>query len=302
MKKKLFSITIIMFIVCLVSKMDAQVNLKTEYFGNSNYVDDDTEETLGKGSAILYQADVNIPLYSKLNEREQPSALGFYLGGAYADLTNKNFSEDLVLNEIMNLYLGLSYTRPIGKKWSMMVSLGAGLYSPTTKFSAITSKNLLGNGAILFVCDINKNLKLGGGVAVNNSFGFPMAFPAIYFNWSTDGRFVANVSLMDGLESSFGYSFSDYYTLSAIMDLNGQMAMIRKDDKDQIFSHQYLVTGLRNELTLSDKVSIPITVGINMLRMTAYSNRNIKSMFSNSGRSGYFDVSLYVSAGISVNF
>lgn len=295
-------ITLITLLVAVSYQLNAQISLNTEYFGKSYYLDDDTEEKLGKGSAVVYQADINIPVYQKLNEREQPTSWGINLGSTYADLNNKSFTDDLVLNEMMNVYIGISHMRPISKKWSMMVSLGAGIYSPTTRFSKINSKNILGNGGIVFVCDVNKNLKIGGGVAVNNSFGFPMAFPAIYVNWSTDGRFVANVSLMDGLQSSFGYSFSKYYTLSAIMDMNGQMALVEKDGKDKMFSHQYLVTGLRNEFNLSDKISIPITAGINMLRMAEYSDRSLKSMFKSTDRSGYFDVSLYISAGININF
>lgn len=298
MKKALF-ITIIL--ISLSHQLNAQISLNTEYFGKSYYLDEDTEEKLGKGSAIIYQADINVPLYQRLNERNQPTSWGINLSGAYANMNNKNFKDDLVLDEIMNLYIGISHMRPISNKWCVLISAGAGVYSPTTRFSRINSKNILGGGGIVFVCDVNKNLKLGGGLAINNSFGFPMAFPAVYVNWTTGGRFDANVSLMDGLQSSFGYSFSKYYTLSVILDMNGQMALLEKDGKNKMFSHQYLVTGLRNEFNISDKISIPITGGINMLRMSEYSDRSLKAMFK-SAESGYFDVSLYISAGLNIKF
>lgn len=94
---------------------------------------------------------------------------------------------------------------------------------------------------------------------------------------------------MDGLVSSFGHSFTKQYTLSAIIDMNGQMTLVEKEGKDKIFSHQYLVTGLRNEFNLSDKISIPITASINMMRMAEYSDRSLKSMFKSTDKSGYFD-------------
>ena len=42
---------------------------------------------------------------------------------------------------------------------------------------------------VIFIHHFKSNLELGGGLAMNNSFGYPMLFPAIYFNWKTEGRY-----------------------------------------------------------------------------------------------------------------
>jgi hypothetical protein len=61
------------------------------------------------------------------------------LGGAYASLNNKNFSDDMV-SEIMNLQLGVFYLRPLNDKWSMMANIGVGVYAPFAEFSKIRYK------------------------------------------------------------------------------------------------------------------------------------------------------------------
>ena len=47
----------------------AQLTVKAEYIGQSAYRDDDTDKKISnyKGSSVIYQADLNIPLSVKMN-------------------------------------------------------------------------------------------------------------------------------------------------------------------------------------------------------------------------------------------
>ena len=300
MKKILFSI----FIVFGWSSMNAQVMFKTEYFGKSNYriTEGDTDEKVGnsKGSAIVYSGGVNIPLSLKLNENNRPTMWAVSMGGAYAKLDNKNFTESLVIDEVMNLGLNLNHLRPISDRWSMMASVGGGIYMPNTRLSKIRFKNVLGSAGVIFIYHLKPNLELGGGVALNNSFGYPMAFPAFYLNWTTEGQFDVKVSLMDGLEISAGYKVSKCLSLNIVAEMNGQMALIEQDGKDKIFSHQYLVAGFRPEIKIGKYVSIPITAGISAMRPTEITDRKLKSMFQDRGY--YFQIAPYASAGLKIGF
>ncbi|MDU1890307.1 MAG: DUF6268 family outer membrane beta-barrel protein [Dysgonomonas sp.] len=289
------------FLLCIYT--NAQISLKTEYMGTSSYRDDDTNEKIGdsKGSAIVYQGNINIPLSMKMNERNQPTAWSINTGASYVSLKNKNFTEDLVSDEIMNGYLGITHMRPISNKWSLILSLGAGVYSPTTNVSKITSKHILGNGCAIFVCNVRPNLQLGGGLAVNNSFGYPMAFPAMYLNWNTDGLFQVNISMADGLNMSAGYNLNKYMCTSLIFEMNGQMSLLEKDGKDMMFTHQYMIGGGRLNFKIADKISIPLTVGVNCMRIGMYKKRTLKAMFSDQP-GGYFQASPYIAAGIAINF
>ena len=299
---------LVMLLSVIGTKLSAQISLKTEYFGSSSYWHEtggDSRERIGdcKGSAIVYQGDINLPLSIKNTKYNRPSIWGVGISGSYAKLDNKNFTgefEGMVIDEILNGTFGISHIRPIGEKWNLIASVGIGLFTPTTKFSKMRGKELMGNGAVIFVRQIKPNLELGGGIAVNNSFGYPMVFPAIYFNWNLEGKFDFKVSVVNGLEVSAGYNINKYIDLSLIVEMSGQSAYVKKDDKEMVFGHQYFIAGLRPNIKLGNKVSIPITAGMHLIRSGFFSDRSLKGMFSNDDY--YFQAAPYASVGLKIGF
>ena len=298
MKKLLFFI----FMIVGYSGLYAQVRLKTEYFGRSGYRLPETDTGRnggnGEGSAIVYQGNVSIPLSVKLDENKRPTMWSINMNGAYAKLNNKNFTEPLVVDEIMNLGISLIHLRPLKNKWSLMTTIGGGIYMPGTKLSQVTFKNVLGSAGAVFICHLRPNLDLGGGLAINNSFGYPMLFPAFYLNWKTEGKYAVKVSAMRGLEMSAQYNAYDYLSLSFVFEMNGQMALLEQDGKDKIFTHQYLIIGLRPEIKLG-KVSIPLTVGFNATRPARMIDRKLKSMFQEE-EGHYFRIAPHASIGLNI--
>jgi hypothetical protein len=281
-----------------------QVMFKTEYLGSSSYrlSEDGKNEKVGnsKGSAMVFQGGVNIPLSIKMNENNRPTSWSLNVGGSYTKLDNKNFTEPLVLDEMLNLGVSLNHLRPLNDKWSVMATIGGGIYMPGTNFSGIGFKNILGSVGVVFIRHLKPNLDLGGGLAVNNSFGFPMIFPAVYLNWKTEGKFDVKVSMMKGLEMSVGYDVNENLRLYLIAEMNGQVALLEQDGKDKMFSHAYLVTGFRPEIKIGRNISIPVTVGINAWRPAAMTERKLKSIFQD--KEYYFQASPYVSVGFKMAF
>ena len=112
MKKVLF--LLLTFLV--YSSINAQIMFKTEYFGTSGYrmTEGDTDQKVGdsKGSAVVYQGGINIPLSMKSDENDRPIIWAVSLGGAYAKLDNRNFTEPFVIDEIMNIGFSISHLRP----------------------------------------------------------------------------------------------------------------------------------------------------------------------------------------------
>lgn len=300
MKKVLF--LWFMSLACLGVR--AQIVFKTEYFGTSSYrlMEGERDEKVGnsKGSAVVYQGGINIPLSMKLDENKRPTMWAISVGGAYAKLDNKNFTESLVIDEIMNLGLSLNHLRPLSKRWSMLAAIGGGIYMPGTRFSDIRLKNVLGNVGAIFIYHLRENFDLGGGVVMNNSFGYPMVFPAFYLNWTTEGRFAIKASMLEGMEVSAGYNASKSISLSLIAEMNGQMALLEQDGEDKMFSHQYIVAGIRPELRIGKRLSVLLTAGIHAMRPAEMTDRSLKSLFQ--GKGYYFQVSPYVSGGVKVGF
>lgn len=284
-----------------------QVSFKTEYIGNSGYYylppGEKPREKIGddRGSAMVYQGAVSIPLFLKTNENNRPTAWGVGFGGAYVSLKNQNFSEHMV-SEIMNLQLGVYHLRPLNDMWSMRASVGIGVFTPSVDFSKIGFKNVLASGGAVFIRHLNPNLDIGGGVAINSSLGYPMLFPAVYVKWKTQGKFDANIELVEGLEVSAGYDFNDKFKLSYALEMNGQVALLEKDGKDVIFSHQYIVTGFRPEIKLGEKgLLMTAMAGLNLYRPASYSDRTLKGVFAGDN-DYYFSVSPYASVGLKMKF
>ena len=296
---------ICVFIISIAStKSNAQVFFKTEYFGTSAYqmTEGDSSQRIGnsKGSAMVYQGGINIPLSMKLNEKNRPTMWSVSAGGAYVKLNNKNFTEPLVIDEVLNVGLSLNYQRPLNDRWSLKAGIGGGIFMPTSDLSQIGFGNVLGSVSAVFIRHLRPNLDLGGGLALNNSFGFPMLFPAFYLNWRTSGRYFVQASLKDGLDIAAGYNFNKNVKLSLVMEVNGQMALLKQDGKKKIFTHQYVVFGLRPEVKLGKRLSVPITVGLNATRTAQITDRSLKSIFQDKGYS--FRASPYASAGLQVAF
>lgn len=302
------SLLLVMLLFMIGTKLSAQISFKTEYFGTSSYwheTGEDSREKIGdcKGSAIVYQGSINIPVLMKNTKYNRPSIWGVGISGSYAKLDNSNFTgvyDGMVIDEMLNGTFGISHMRPIGEKWNLIASIGVGLFTSTTDFSKMRGKELMGNGALIFVRQIKPNLELGGGIAVNNSFGYLMVFPAIYFNWNLEGKFDLKVSVVDGLEVGAGYNVSKFLDLSLIVEMSGQSAYVIKADKEKIFSHQYFIAGLRPEIKLGNKVSIPITAGMHLVRSSFFSDRTLKGMFSNDDY--YFQAAPYASVGLKIGF
>ncbi|MFD2549339.1 DUF6268 family outer membrane beta-barrel protein [Sphingobacterium suaedae] len=306
MKSIILFLTTVVMSLSLVSKAQ-QVSFRTEYIGNSGYYylppGEKPREKIGdaKGSAAVYQGTFSMPLSTKLNENNRPTAWGVGFGGTYVSMKNTNFSQSMV-SEILNLQLGVYHLRPLDDKWSMRASIGMGIFSPSIDLSKISFKNMLASGGLIFIRHLNPNLDIGGGVAINSSLGYPMIFPAVYVKWKLHGKYDVNIEVIEGLELSASYQFGEKFKLAYALEMNGQAALLKKDGKDKIFSHQYIVTGFRPEIKLGKKgLSVTAMAGLNLYRPAAYSDRTLKGVFA-SDNDYHFSVSPYGSIGLKMKF
>src|SRR5690606_21916051 len=132
-------------------------------------------------------------------------------------------------SEIMNIQLGVYHLRPLNDRWSVRASLGAGIFDPPTDFAKLTFKNVLGSGGLDFIRHLKPKLDIRSGVSINSSLGYPMIFQAVYVKWKLHGKSDVNVEVIEGLELSAGYDFNDRFKLSYAIEMNGQVALLKKD-------------------------------------------------------------------------
>lgn len=293
----------------------AQISVKTEYISSSEFYDAVADTNTGNGSAMIYSAGAMVPLSMQASAEDDPykraTIWGVALSGTFVKMDNHNFPIGKELpSQVMNLGATALHLRPLKERWSMLMALGIGSYTPENRLSAIRiDENVLANGALVFIWHWRPNLEIGGGVALNNSFGYPMVFPALYLKYKGgfSDKLTIDVSLLDGTKVAFGYDYSENLSLKLVANIGGYSAYLRRNGQKEMFSSQTFFVGLEPEFKLGKHISIPVTFGGSFIRSGRYRERTLSAMFASeaknedgSARSSVFLPALYFAAGITI--
>ena len=293
----------------------AQISVKTEYISNSEFYDAVADTNTGNGSAMIYSAGAMVPLLMQASAEDDPykraTIWGMALSGTFVKMDNDNFPIGKELpSQVMNLGATALHLRPLKERWSMLMALGIGSYTPENRLSAIRiDENVLANGALVFIWHWRPNLEIGGGVALNNSFGYPMVFPALYLKYKGgfSDKFTIDINLLDGTKVAFGYDYSENLSLKLVANIGGYSAYLRRNGQKEMFSSQTFFVGLEPEFKLGKHISIPVTFGGSFIRSGRYRERTLSAMFASeaknedgSARSSVFLPALYFAAGITI--
>ena len=293
----------------------AQISIKTEYISNSKFYDAVADTNTGDGSAMIYSVGALVPLSMQAPKEDdpyqRPTVWGVSLNGTFVQMDNHNFPLGKEHpSQVMNLGVSAIHLRPLKERWSMLMALGAGSYTPENRLSAIRiGENVLANGAFILVWHLQPNLEIGGGVALNNSFGYPMLFPAFYLKYKGgfSDKFTIDINLLDGTKVAFGYDYSENLSLKLVANIGGYLAYLRRNGQKEMFSSQTFFVGLEPEFKIGKHVSIPLTVGGSLVRSGRYRERKLSAMFASeaknedgSARSSVFLPALYFAAGITI--
>lgn len=293
----------------------AQISVKTEYIGNSEFYDAVADTNTGNGSAMIYSAGAMVPLSMQASAEDDPykraTIWGVALSGTFVKMDNHNFPIGKELpSQVMNLGATVLHLRPLKERWSMLMALGIGSYTPENRLSAIRiDENVLANGALVFIWHWRPNLEIGGGVALNNSFGYPMVFPALYLKYKGgfSDKLTIDINLLDGTKVAFGYDYSENLSLKLVANIGGYSAYLRRNGQKEMFSSQTFFVGLEPEFKLGKHINIPVTFGGSFIRSGRYRERTLSAMFATeaknedgSARSSVFLPALYFAAGITI--
>ncbi|MDC8106086.1 MULTISPECIES: DUF6268 family outer membrane beta-barrel protein [Chryseobacterium] len=249
--------------------------LKTEYIPYSSYIrPEDSMKTDSKSDFKRMDISFSIPLSMKKISEGKIKSWSLLVNGSYAKLSHKNYETHLFPDQMLNAQVGLQHIRPLGGKWSMMVTASAGVY---TDLENVNFDDVLGQGGLLFIKNFTPNLALGAGPVLTTAFGVPMIMPWIYFDWKTGNKIKFNINFPEGMEA--GYQFSDKFAIKAVVGLNGMTVERNKGGKSTLLGYQQITAGIRPELQISKNVSLRLTGGTALLRSFSENDRKIKSIF-----------------------
>jgi len=269
---------VIILLFSLPVKCVAQGYIKSDYLFSSTFKEKDGNSKLGSGDLFKISGRYTLPLSAKQNSIGQITAWSATLGGSYSTLNNQDIAKSMNPNEVLNINLNISHTKPLSEKWSLIATLGGGIYSEPNK---ITWKSLLVNGGAIFVYRLNNKLDLGLGAGITNSYGVPIIMPMSYMKLNLTGKYEIKVDLSTKIEIAGTAKFSNKFHLKLIaMEMDGISAVMEKDGKSMIYSSTMMRSYLTPEFKIGKSSTIFLGGGGVWTRSSKLSERTLKSFWS----------------------
>lgn len=297
----------VIWIVLLVSlslRGFCQGYVNYDYQPSSSFKDKEGNKH-GSGNLQRISGRYTIPLSRKQNRRNQPTAWGMTLSASYAMMDNGGEARELNPDRVLNTSLTVSHLRPLSERWSLLASLGCGIYAAPYK---VRWQSLLANGAFIFAYRLRDNLSIGIGGGLTNSYGVPIIMPMGYLNWKTNGRYEVAIDMANALKMQVATQVGKGMRLElTAIEMDGMSAVMRVDGKQKIYSSTMMCSGLNVSFRLLGKASLYAGVGSVWLRSTKITDRNLRSFFKSLGDDGNkdeyrFGTSLRFSVGFRYGF
>jgi len=290
-----------LLLMLFITPVYTQVSIGTSYLHSSDFKNDDGD-IKGKVNTLLLKGSVNLPFYMNISQDKKTIRMwSGFLSGKYMKMNETTSPEVYPFKKILNINAGVSHYRTLTDKWSLSLVGGMGLCADDTRFSQTSWENVMIYALGMAIYKVNNNLDIGGGLILTNAFNTPMIFPSVYVKWKGEGRYSFELSSRSyDFVSSLGMQVAPYLRLSLVAEYNRISTPLEdEDDKDYYYSFNYLTTGIRPEIKVSKKITIPIEVGAAFAGSGSYKKRKLSSLLKNED-SYSFSTSPYVSVSLRI--
>lgn len=294
---RIITLLLAISIACLCH---AQSNISYDRIMPSTLKDDDGN-SYGKGGISIASGQFNMPLSFKMNEKRQPTIWSISLNAKYGVLDNSGEAKSLNPDEIINTSMNLTHMRPINDRWSMIASLGAGIYAMPDD---IRWRSILANGGVFFVYRVNNNLKLGAGGGMTNSYGAPIIMPMVYVSWDSKGKYELNLNFTGRLKVSAATNLSEKFRLElTAIEMDGMSAVMKIDGHSKIYSATMMKSYISPVLKIDKHFSLYAGLGADWRRTANIRNRKLKDMFNfNHSGDRHFATAWQFTTGLRYSF
>lgn len=300
---KTLSYFLLFSLFALTLESRAQGYLKSEYM-TSSPLKNEEGEGLGSGDFLKISGGYNLTLSLKQNELKQTTLWAASFNGSYGILNNQGEASCLNPEKILNLSLNLTHIRPISDRWSLLATLGGGIYSAPDE---ITARNTLVNGRAIFLYKLKTNFNLGIGLGLTNSFGIPIVMPMFVVDWNLPGRYEVKVNLASGMEISGAMRINDRLKIKLIaLEMDGMSSVMNIDGESMIYASTTIRSFLCPEYKIGKSSTLYVGAGGTWIRSATLTKRSVKDFFNNlfSEKNNNFDFSVagYLTVGFRYGF
>jgi len=269
-----------MLLTAACTAASAQGLIETDYLTASD-MNDKAGANHGSGDMLRVKGRYTLPLSVKMNERRQPTAWSLTLAASHAWTDCKGEAETIIPDKILNASLNVSHTRPLSERWTLIASLGAGVYSAPDE---VAWRSVLANGAAIFAYKFTDNLSAGFGLGLTNSYGAPMVLPMGYLRWQTSGNVKVSVNMANSMSIKGSTMFGKVFGLElTAIEMDGMSAVRRIDGETKIFSMTMMRSSICPTFHIAKKTTLRLGIGGTWLRSVRTSDRSLKGFFSTFG-------------------
>lgn len=253
-----------------------QLEISTSYLSRSAFTDKQ-KVSYGKGELYRIGLIYNQPLSVRLNDYGEPILWTASIQGSLYDLRGTGEAANQNPDDILNASINVTHIRPLSERWSIIATLGFGIYSAPKE---ISWGSVLANGGCLFIYKVNDIFSIGGGIGLTNVYGTPMVVPMTYVKWNPKGRLEFDLNILSGIKASaqtwFGQNFKLRWNL---LEMEGITSVIKKEGKNKLYSSMMLSSYLTPSFYFNKKLSIFLDVGVDLVRTCKINDREIKYIF-----------------------
>ena len=298
--KRFNAICILCVCICIPTLLFGQGYVSNEYI-SSSFLRDEAGNRFGSGDMWRFSGRYTLPFSLKQNDRGQLLSWLATLDCSYALLRNNGIAAELNPDRILNASLNVSHLRPISERWSLIISLGCGVYTSPNQIAWLS---ILANGAVIFVYKLRDNLDIGVGAGLTNSFGVPMLLPMGYLNWRASGKYEFCVDMSSGLKVAVTKWLNRKFKLElTAIEMDGISSVMRVDRKSKIYSSMMIRSTLSQSFSITPKANIYWGIGGNWLRSIKISDRDFRGFLDSFREDEHdFGVSFRVTTGFNWNF
>lgn len=265
---------------CTCYEATAQGEITTAYVAPSTLKDNDGN-SYGHSGLFKVSARYTATLSAKRDSTGMVTAWSSTLKATYASFVNGEGTVQQRPDNILNASFNVSHTKPIGRRWQLLATLGAGIYSSPHD---VEWRSVLANGALIFAYRANYNLSIGIGGGLTNSYGVPLLIPMAYFNWATSGRTRITVDMANSLKVKASTMVGRHTGLElTAIEMDGMSAVVKNNKGTRIFSSVSMRSMLSASYHFSPRTALYVGVGGNWLRSEKTTERSLKGFFKSFG-------------------
>lgn len=264
------------FFMCAGISALAQASMSVSYVGNSDLRDHGGDK-VGEGGMTLTRLSATYPVVMKKDSLKRMTFWGVGIEGAYAALHNSHGAQRYNPGQILDAALRVIHLRPLKGKWSLLATLGVGVYCEPSR---IMWDCVLASGGAGVSYKFSEELSAGFGAGLTNSYGIPMVLPMAYFSWKRKGKFEFDINFLGHLKADVATYLAPKVKLSlTAIEMGAVSAVVESEGKKKFYSAQLITSGLKINYEPLPRLNLYFSAGVAYGRTTRLCDRKIKEMF-----------------------